>query len=148
MLLTCNYNSMKAQTTISGGNASGTWEVEGSPYLIAGSIMVPNDSTLMIESGVTINFQGSYKLYIQGRIIALGEINDSINFTTTDSLVGWLGIRFDNTPTTNDTSKFRYCKFQFGKALYDTAENKGGAFYLNDFSKVIISNCLITILLE
>ena len=35
-----------SQTPISGGNVSGTWTLAGSPYLIQGAIMIPNDSTL------------------------------------------------------------------------------------------------------
>ncbi len=133
-----------AQTNIPGGNVSGTWNIAGSPYLVQGSIMVPNDSTLIIEPGVTVNFQGTYKLYVQGRVIAIGTVADTIIFTAANTANGWCGIRFDNTPASNDTSKLSYCKFQYGKATGTPPDDKGGAFYFNNFSKVIISNCHIS----
>ncbi|MBI5540618.1 MAG: right-handed parallel beta-helix repeat-containing protein [Bacteroidia bacterium] len=133
-----------AQTIIPGGNISGTWTLVGSPYLIQGSIQVPNDSTLSIEPGVTINFQGTYKLFVQGRIIAIGTSTDTIIFTAANTANGWRGIRFDNTPSTNDTSKFICCKLQYGKATGTATDVNGGAFYFNNFSKVLISNCNIT----
>lgn len=130
-----------AQTIIPAGSVSGTWAISGSPYLIQGAIMVPNDSTLTIQPGVTVNFQGAYKLYVQGRLVAIGTLADTISFTATDTNIGWLGIQFDNTPTTNDSSKFYYCKVQYSKTT--SANSKQGAFYLG-FSKVIISNCRIS----
>ena len=47
-----------AQTTIPGGYVSGTWEESGSPYLIEGEVTVHSDSTLNIEPGVEVNFNG------------------------------------------------------------------------------------------
>lgn len=61
-----------AQTIISGGNVNGTWTYAGSPYLVQGAIMVSNGETLTIEPGVTVNFQGAYKLYVLGRLHAIG----------------------------------------------------------------------------
>lgn len=130
-----------AQTTIPAGSVSGTWTITGSPYLIQGAIMIPNDSTLTIEPGVTVNFQGAYKLYVQGRMLAIGTVADSITFTAADTTVGWLGIQFDNTPATNDSSKFYYCTVQYSKTT--DSNLKQGAFYLS-FSKVFISNCRIS----
>jgi hypothetical protein len=128
-----------AQTIIPAGNVSGTWTYGGSPYLVQGSIMIPNNTTLTIEPGVVVNFQGSYKLYPQGRLLAIGTAEDTITFTSDDTNLGWLGIQFDNTPVSNDTSKFYYCKLQYTKTT-----NGGGAFYVLGFSKVIISNSRIS----
>jgi hypothetical protein len=138
------YSNLTAQTSIPGGTVSGTWTVSGSPYHIMGSIMVPNDSTLNIEPGVTVNFQGAYKLYVQGRVIAIGIQTDTIHFTCDNTANGWRGIRFENTPENNDTTKFSYCKFQYGKAYGETPEDNGGALYFNNFSKIIIENSRIS----
>ena len=135
------HSFSSAQTVIPAGIVRGTWTLEGSPYFIQGAIMVPNDSTLTIEPGVTVNFQGSYKLYVQGRLLAIGTVFDTINFTAADTTTGWLGIQFDNTPATNDSSKFFYCKLQYSKTSVNSSNQ--GAFYLG-FSKVIISNCRIS----
>lgn len=135
------FSFSSAQTIIPGGNVSGTWTHTGSPYLVQGAIMIPNDSTLVIEPAVDVIFQGSYKLMVLGRMLAIGTVADSINITSADTTTGWLGIQFDNTQTTNDSSKFYYCNIQYSKTTL--ASSKQGAFYLN-FSKVIISNCRIS----
>jgi predicted outer membrane repeat protein len=138
-------NLLAAQTNIPGGNVSGTLTLSGSPYIIQGSIRIPNDSTLTIEPGVRILFQSStYKLLVSGRILAIGTISDTIIFTATDTTNGWRGIRFDNTANTNDTSKLIFCKIQYGKATGISPEDKGGAIYINNFSKVVVSNSNIS----
>lgn len=133
-----------ASTTVPAGNVSGIWTLAGSPYDVQGSIQIPDGSTLIIEPGVTVNFQGTYKLNVQGRLLATGTISDTIVFTAANTTNGWRGIRFDNTPTTNDTSKIVYCKLQYGKATGSTPNDNGGAFYFNTYSKTIITNCRIT----
>lgn len=138
------YSFSSAQTTIPAGNISGTWTLAGSPYLIQGTIQIPNDSTLTIEPGISVNFQDTFKLKIQGRLLAIGTIADTITFSATDTTNGWRGIRFYYTPATNDTSKFFYCKLQYGKATGVNPDNKGGAFYFYYFSKAIISNSCVS----
>ena len=133
-----------ASTNVPGGSVTGTWTLAGSPYLVQGAIMVPSGSTLTIEPGVTVNFQGSYKFYIQGRLLAIGTISDSITFTSSDISTGWLGIRFDNTPITNDTSKLIYCKIQYCKLTGTSNDANGGGLYFKSYSKAIISNCNIS----
>jgi hypothetical protein len=127
------------QTIVPAGNVNGTWTYSGSPYLVKGTIQIPNGSTLIIQPGVIVNFQGSYKLNVQGRLLAIGSITDTITFTVTDTIVGWQGIRFEDTPETNDTSKIIYCKLQYSKV-----SGGGGALILSNVSKAIISNCLIS----
>ncbi len=146
--LTLNFafsalNTM-AQTSIPAGNVSGTWNLAGSPYNIMGSIQIVDGTTLTIQPGVTVNFQGHYKLNVQGRLLAIGTVADTIVFTAANITNGWWGIRFDNTPTTNDTSKIVFCKLQYGKATGASPDDNGGAFYFNAFSKAIISNCCIS----
>ena len=137
------YNSY-SQTTIPGGIVSGTWTHAGSPYNIMGPIMIPDGSTLTIEPGAVVNFQGTYKLYVLGQLLAIGNPRDSITFTASDTTNGWYGIRFDNTPETNDTSRLINCKLLYGKAAGNNFDNAGGALYFFMFSKAIISNCRIS----
>jgi len=135
--------SIFSQTNVPAGLVSGTWNLAGSPYLIQGGIMIANGTTLTIEPGVTVNFQGSYKLYIQGRLLAIGTPIDSIRFTTSNTTVGWLGLRFDNTPIINDTSKLNYCKIEYAKLTGAGSDAYGAGLYFLNFSKVIVSNCHI-----
>ncbi len=143
MILVCGSLTAKCQTPITGGSIYGTWTLSGSPYLVQGSIMVPNDSTLIIQPGVTINFQGHYKFLVAGRLIAIGTPTDSIIFTATNISTGWYGLRFDNTLSTNDTSKIIYCNIQWGKANGSNIDAYGGAIIFNNFSKVHLKNCTI-----
>jgi len=142
-----------SQTQINAGDVSGTWTLTGSPYHINGEITIPNLQTLVIEPGVLVEFQGHYKLNVQGRLLAEGTENDSIILTINDTTGfsnpnipagGWSGIRFDNTSFTNDSSKISYCKLQYGKAIGSWPDQNGGAISVMYFDKLTISNCLIT----
>lgn len=132
-----------AQTIIPGGVVSGIWNQAGSPYEIQGAIMIANGTTLTIDPGVLVKFQGSYKFLVLGRLLALGTVSDSITFTAADTIIGWLGIRFDSTATSNDSSKFAYCKFMYGNANGNASIIDGGVLYFNHFSKVAITNSII-----
>lgn len=136
------FNSF-AQTSIPGGNVSGLWTLTGSPYNVQGSIMIPDNSTLTIEPGVTVNFQGTFKMLVLGRLLAIGTISDTITFTAANTTNGWRGIRFDNTTNNNDTSRIIFCKLTYGKATGGSPDNNGGALYFNNFSKAIVSHCSI-----
>ncbi|UCF64454.1 MAG: hypothetical protein JSW33_01095, partial [bacterium] len=153
LLLISSFNLLsQAQTIISPGDVSGSWPISGSPYLIQGDILIPADSTLTIEPGVTVEFQGHYTLNVQGRLLAIGAENDTILFTVSDtsgfsnpdtSLGGWNSIRFIDTPSNNDSSKFNFCRFQYGKAVSDFwHSNAGGALCIIQFGKINISHCL------
>jgi len=154
MLLISFPNYLFSQTQVSAGDVSGTWQLAGSPYLINGEVTIPNDSTLIIEPGVLVEFQGHYKLNVQGRLLAVGTVTDTIVFTINDTIGfsnhnssagGWHGIRFSWTSPANDSSKIRFCKLQYGKAIgTNWHDQQGGAIFVEDFSKLLISNCLIS----
>jgi parallel beta-helix repeat protein len=130
-------------TDIAAGNVSGTWKSANSPYHINGEITIPNDSTLTIEPGVEVVFMGHYKFNVQGRLLAVGTQKDSIRFTAEDTQTGWHGIRFLSTPNTNDSSKIVYCSLKNGKANTGSGLDRwGGAITIDEFDKVLVSNCL------
>jgi hypothetical protein len=133
-----------ADTSIPAGEVSGTWILVNSPYLVNGEITVPDSAALTIEPGVQVIFQGHYKFNVQGRLLAIGTVTDSITFTAANTNIGWHGIRFVSTPNTNDSSKFVYCLFKNGKAntgVDDGPDRCGGAIYISGFDKVLISDC-------
>jgi hypothetical protein len=143
-LLIGAVSSAAGQTDIAGGNVNGVWTKTGSPYHINGEITVPTGETLTIEPGVKVEFSGHYKFNIQGRLLAIGSAQDTISFTAQDHLTGWHGIRFNNTPSTNDSSKLIFCKLEYGNANtgnYD--EQSGGALFVLNFHKLLVSNCLM-----
>lgn len=141
-LLFISHSLLFSQTTISGGNVEGIWTASGSPYLIQGHILIQNGNTLTIEPGVTVNFQGYYKLFVNGRILALGSESDTIVFTAENSDLGWEGIYLQDTPATNDSSIFDFCKIQNGKSTINSPY--GAVLDMENYSKIRISNCLIT----
>lgn len=128
-----------AQTNIPNGTVSGTWTAAGSPYLVQGNIMIANGTTLTIQPGVTVSFQGSYRLLVSGRLIAAGTAADSIRFTAVDTTAGWLGIRFENTSSNNDSSFISFCNVQYGISGVN-----GGGIYVRNFSKLRITNSAVS----
>ncbi|HLF14563.1 MAG TPA: right-handed parallel beta-helix repeat-containing protein [Bacteroidota bacterium] len=152
-LLTITVHS-NTQTIIPPGNVSGTWTLSGSPYQVTGDVTIPNDSTLTIEPGALVEFQGWYALNVQGRFLAAGTHTDTIKFTVNDTtgfydpdttLGGWYGIRMIDLPQTNDTTRLEYCKIEYGKAVGPGwFQNAGGGICVLHFDKVVISNCIIT----
>ena len=131
-----NTFNIVAQTSVPAGAVKGLWTLSGSPYLIQGNILIVKDSTLIIEPGVTVEFQGYYKLNVQGRLLAIGATADTITFTAANTTNGWKGIRFDNTHSANDTSKIMYCKIEYGNATGGEPDRYGGGIYI--YSQVII----------
>ncbi len=154
IIVLVNWILLISQTTIPTGDVSGNWLINGSPYLIEGEILIPDGETLTIDPGVLVEFQGHYKFNVQGQLLAIGTIQDSIHFTVNDTTGfhiphiadgAWDGIQFYETPATNDSSKIVYCKLEFSKTpAQEYTDWNGGAIYVYDFSKLLISNCLIT----
>jgi len=142
------------QTIVPGGYVSGTWTAAGSPYLVQGDITIHTDSTLNIQPGVEVNFQGNYSFTVNGLLQAIGTGVDSIHFT---AVTNWQGLRFTNAP---DSSHLVYCTISgsttFGGILctnsnpvitYSTISNNGGTvwggIYLSN-SNANISYCTIS----
>jgi len=131
-----------SQTDISGGKIKGKWALSDSPFLIHGEVTIPNGETLEIEPGVSIVFEGHYKLNVQGRILAVGSREAMIKFTAQDTILGWHGLRFNETSPANDSSKIVYCQISHGKAVGESNIDRcGGAIFIRNFDKLIISHC-------
>jgi hypothetical protein len=129
-------------------HVSGTWTAAGSPYVFDYNCYVDEGNELVIEPGTEIIFNGRYKLDVRGRLLAIGNVTDSIFFNAEYPAVGMKGVRFTNlNNNAADTSKLEYCSFDRGKGEYTVVNTyggkKGGAVYCENSSKVLISNCLI-----
>jgi len=131
-----------AQTHVPAGNVYGTWNYTGSPYLIEGEILVPDGYTLMIQPGVEANFQGHYKLTVEGILLAIGTEEDSILFTAENQSDGWGGIRLTN--TIYQSSSLKYCIFEHGRASGPNMDSYGGAIFCGSASQATIKNCRIS----
>ena len=132
---------LNAQTTITANSkVFGTWKKTNSPYYIKGNISVPRDSTLTIEAGVQVRFDGKYLVSVYGNIKAMGKVADSIRFYPQDTLNRWRGIRYWGRNQTKDSATFSYCKFMYAEPTRSIFEHvlrmSRGNFNLN--------NCMFT----
>ena len=149
-----SFSLIHAQTIIPEGEVSGLWKVDQSPFHITGNIHIPGDTTLIIEPGVEVLFQGHYQLKVEGRLLAEGTAQDTILFSVSDTtgfsdpdttLGGWYGIRIYDNNSMNDSTKLAYCRLEYGKAVGPGwFLNAGGALCVIEFDKVAVSNCLFT----
>ncbi len=76
--------TIHAETIVS-GEVSGVWDTDGSPYLVTDTLIVAEGDTLLIEPGVTVEFQdqdstNQTPFIIYGVISAQGSLEDSISF--------------------------------------------------------------------
>ncbi|MBN2174731.1 MAG: T9SS type A sorting domain-containing protein [Bacteroidales bacterium] len=129
-------------TYVAAGEASGTWEVENSPYMIEGNLLIPNGETLEIKAGVKVAFRGPYHIQVNGCVKAIGEIDNKIIFTHSNPGVWWDGFGYSDTPSTNDSSLFNYCLFEYGYAQGNEPSNSGGVFAVMNFDKFKFTNCI------
>jgi len=85
---------LTANATDVSGDQWGAWTKENSPYNVIGEVRVPPESTLVIEPGVLVNFQGHYKFVVDSlaTLLAVGSETDSIKFTAEDPDSGWHGM--------------------------------------------------------
>ena len=103
-------------TWVAQGEVSGHWTLAGSPYMINdGTIGIRQDSTLTIDPGVTVFFNGPYMLVVWGSLFAYGTAQDSIYFTAppADTMEqAWRGIYFEVVEFDTNVSVLRYCVFE------------------------------------
>jgi len=145
--VTC-FETLATSVTVS-GNVNGSWTAD--TVLVEGNLTVLQGEILVISSGTFIQFQSYYRIEVKGRIMANGLPGDTIIFTIRDTSNfnaqtqgrgGWSGIRFKQIESTEDSSIFSYCRFEFSKATEDSANCYGGAILAHDFDKLSIVNCM------
>lgn len=127
------------------GDVWSTWTKENSPYNVIGEVRVPPESTLVIEPGVLVDFQGHYKFIVDSlaTLLAVGTETDSIFFTC-DTLTNpdrWHGIRFIYA---NPSCHISYCRLESGKATgsWPDPDANGGAIYCYYSSPTISHNTI------
>lgn len=148
VLMYCCMPAFSTSVEVS-GDVSGLWNVD--TVKVIGNITIREAESLVINPGVKVIFQGDFAFSVKGRLLAIGYPEQMIRFTRSDTTGfhndtipggGWYGIRYHVTSTSVDSSVFKYCHFEYGKAVSeDSLANYGGAICVRDFSKVEISNC-------
>lgn len=135
LISTCAFT----QTIIPSGDVSGTWSLAASPYFVVGDILIPEDSTWIIEPGVVIELEHDVRVTVEGNILAIGTETDSIVFQAEepDFHQAFEGFEFNQTSLNQDSSIFEFCRISW------TYKYSGGGFSFDSFSKCRISNCKI-----
>jgi hypothetical protein len=136
-----NYNAC--------GSQSGLWNYD--TVFISCDIIVPAGEQLVIAPNTTIVFEGYFSMHVLGSVDASASYNQPVSFTIADTSGfadyhstsgGWNGFRFEQTLPESDSSIFEFCRFYYGKAAGDSANGYGGAFRIDNFSKIRIEQCL------
>jgi len=124
------------------GDQWGTWTRDNSPYNVVGEIRVPPESTLVIEPGIVVNFQGHYKFIVDSlaTLTAVGTDGDSIVFTPEDTATGWHGIRFNHADSLSQVS---YCRIEYGRASGPDLDRYGGGIFCYYASPTITFNTIV-----
>lgn len=124
------------------GRQTGVWDAD--TVRVTGDVEVAD--SLMIMPGTTVLFDGFYGITVSDGSVftAQGDAEDSIVFTTTDTLGfyiyniekgGWNGLRFDRAGKV----RMNYCKVQYGKASSES-DQCGGAMNVLSSNDVEINN--------
>ena len=91
-----------------------TWTLVDSPFVVSQNVIVYQNATLTIESGVEISFGGHFSLIVNGQLVANGTQDKMITFTSNKhqpEAGDWNAIEFNGT----DPSTLAYCSIKYAK---------------------------------
>jgi len=133
------YENQSQATTSFGGTLDQDAHWCADTVTITGDVTVSNGVSLTIGKGTVVYIAGDYSMDIKGNIVAIGEENDSVVFTTNSiwPYWWWRGIILHNLQAANDSSIFRYCRF----SVSGLDNGTGGAMSIDNWDKVEISDC-------
>jgi len=126
------------------GDVWGEWTSDNNPYEVIGDLRVPHDSTLIIQPGCYVEFQGHYTFIVDTNSVfqAVGTANDSITFTASNTAEGWNGLRFFSA---GDSCVLSHCVIEWGiiPEIDTLVTYPHGAGIYAHSTNFTISNCLI-----
>jgi hypothetical protein len=134
------------------------WAASNSPIVITTNVTVPNNTTLLIEPGVTVALAAGINITVAngGRLLAEGTSNAPIRFTRSGASGFWGNITI-NGGAGSPESRIAYAEFDFnanstgtpcievnaGTAFLDhlTFANTGAPYIHVDGASFVISHC-------
>jgi len=125
-LLLWSLLDARAATNITTPTVTGHWTLAGSPYIVKNDIKIDALQSLEIDPGVTVLFDGNYRVMVLGSLVAVGTSGQPITFTVVDttgwstdtatSKGGWHGIQFfASDKVSADKSTLEYCHISYTK---------------------------------
>lgn len=66
-----------------------TWDIEGSPYSLPNGVRIETGAVLTIEPGVLVGLGARQSIIVEGRLDAVGTIDDSIRFVPLNPVSNW-----------------------------------------------------------
>lgn len=148
LIIVLFVQNLAASSISVAGNIESNTTWSSDTVFVAGDVVINDNVTLQINAGTKIIFLDNYQITVLGRFLSLGVPASPIYFTVKDTTGfsdsnikkgGWGGIRFEDTPLTNDTSKILYSVFSYGKEMGHNLSDGGGAIYIKNFSKIFIN---------
>ncbi len=132
------YENQSQATTSIAGNISHDAQWCADTVRITGDLTVNDGVTLTIEKGTVVYIAGAFCIDIKGCLKAIGDVSDSIAFTTENIWPYWFwgGMKFHNLEAGNDSSIISYCRFN----LSSPGNYTGGAISIDTWDKIEISN--------
>ncbi len=134
-------------TQVLPGDVSGQWTMAGTLTLLPATLpfRITNHLKLNPVYGLILT---RVHFKVDGAIQAVGDTSNlgSIVFTAVNPELGWGHIEFDSILTSNPTSVFKHCIFEYGSAPpavpFTSLYNCGGALAIRNYNNIIIENCL------
>ncbi len=117
---------VRSDTVVSSGPVYGTWDRDGSPYLLQGDVVVPYGETLTIEPGVQVVSLCDCRIVVEGTLLAIGTEDQPIVFTKDSSIAEWHGLHFFYT---SGLSRLSHCIVEYGAADDAAPDDQGGGIY-------------------
>jgi len=124
-----------------------TWGLGGSPYYIMNDVEVRDNSTLTIEAGVQVQFTDSYRLDVEGNLVAEGNSLNMVEFVSS----GGGELYFEYT-SNNGNNTLEYCRFNNTRLeVYESSVNISDSIFSGkdmeirggDFTVYISNNTFI-----
>lgn len=94
------------------GNVSGTWS-NNNTYIVNSDITIPVNTTLVIQAGTKVRFNGYYTLTANGALLALGSSISPVEFTSNIlplTTSNWNRIKINNSASKIDHCVVEYCE--------------------------------------